>query len=162
MLYACNERYAKCCECGRTVVIIEEMDWFDSKRMLSRHFAYLEVVDDIQLMRTYEVVLRYSAINRLKDACVREICRHWITSDGRCEVTSLRRFSGYFLPWSMTMKLRKGSTDTEDHIANHALVLPQMELLPQLSGKLASKDKLIHGNALATIRNLLEHDYSTI
>lgn len=162
MLYACNERYTKCGECGRTVVIVEEMDWFESKRMLSRHFACLEVVDGIQLMRTYEVILRYTAINRLKDASVREICRHWITADGRCEVTSLRRFTGYLLPKSMAMKLRQGLTETEDRMANHALVLPDMELLPELSASLDYKNSMIHGNALATIRNHLETDFSTI
>ena len=144
------------------MVIVEEMDWFESKRMLSRHFASLEVVDGIQLMRTFEVILRYTAINRLKDARVREICRHWITADGRCEVTSLRRFTGYILPKSMAMKLRKDLTETDDHIANHALVLPDMKLLPELSEKLVSKDNMIHGNAFATIRNYLEPDYSTI
>ena len=113
-------------------------------------------VDGIQLMRTYEVVLRYSAINRLKDAIAREICRHWLAPDGRCEVASIRRYTGFLLPVSKSMKLRRGNTEIEDHLANRAFVLPE------LSQKIPSKDKLIPGNALATIRNLLEPDYSTI
>lgn len=162
MVYAGKERYVRCCNCHRTVQIVEEQDWLASKRMASRYFASLDVVEGIQLMRTYEVTLRYSAINRLKDACVREICRHWITSDGRCEVTSFRRLTGFLLPKSLSMKLRRGSTEIEDHIANHAFVMPDMKLLPELVGKLADKDKLLPGNALANIRNLLEPDYSTI
>lgn len=162
MVYAGNERYVKCCDCNRTVEIVEEQDWLASKRMAARYFASLEVVDSIQLIRTYEVILCYTAINRLKDAMVREVCRHWITSDGRCEVTSFRRHTGFLLPKSMAMKLRKGNTDIEDHIANHAYVMPDMTLLAELKNKLVNTDKLVPGNALTIIRNLLEHDYSTI
>lgn len=60
------------------------------------------------------------------------------------------------------MKLRLKSTDVEDYLANHAVVLPEIRLLPELSLKLASSGRLIPGNALATIRNLLEPDYSII
>lgn len=162
MVYAGKDRYVKCVECGRTVEIIDEQDWLASKRMMSRYFASLEVVDGIQLMRTYEVILRYSAINRLKDASAREVCRHWITSDGRCVVTSLRKFTGLLFPKANSMKLRLGLTETEDHIANHAAVLPGVSLLPQLMTRLATVEKLMPGNALTNIRNLLEPDYSTI
>ena len=62
----------------------------------------------------------------------------------------------------LSMKLRMKSTDVEDYLANHATVLPEIRLLPELSRKLVSRDKLMSGNALATIRNLLEPDYSTI
>lgn len=136
MVYAGKDTSVKCVECGRTVEIIEEQDWLAAKRMVSRYFALLEVVEGIQLMRTFEVIFRYSAINRLKDASVREVCRHWVTSDGRCAVTSLRRFTGFLVPKAKSMKLRKGLTETEDHIANHAYVLPNMTLLPELSMKL--------------------------
>ena len=162
MVYAGKDRYVKCVDCGRTVEIIEEQDWLESKRMMSRYFASLEVVDGIQLMRTYEVILRYSAINRLKDASAREVCRHWITSDGRCAVTSLRKFTGFLIPKATSMKLRKGLTETEDHIANHAVILPGVKLLPELKMKLATVERLMPGNALTNIRNLLEPDYSTI
>ena len=162
MVYAGKDRYIKCVECGRTVEIIEEQDWLASKRMMSRYFASLEVVDGMQLMRSFEVILRYSAINRLKDASVHEVCRHWITADGRCVVTSLRKFIGLLMPKPKSMKLRPGSTDTEDHIANHAVILPGVRLLPELKMKLATVERLMPGNALANIRNLLEPDYSTI
>lgn len=162
MVYSGNERLVKCCECGRTVEIIEEESWLSSKRTVQRYFATVDVVEGIQLMRTYDVVLRYSAINRLKDVSVQELCRHWITSDGRCEVTSKRRFMGTFITLFKSMKLRLKSTDVEDYLANHATVLPEIRLLPELSRKLVSNDRLIPGNALATIRNLLEPDYSTI
>ena len=162
MVYAGIDKYVKCVDCGRTVEIIEEQDWLASKRMMSRYFASLEVVDGIQLMRTYEVILRYSAINRLKDASAREVCRHWITSDGRCLVTSLRKFTGFLMPKAKSMKLRRGLTETEDHIANHAVILPGIKLLPELMSKLASVERLMPGNALTNIRNLLESDYSTI
>ena len=59
MMYAGSARYATCLECGSTVEIVEEQDWLESKRMVSRHFATLEVVEGIQLIRSYEVVLRY-------------------------------------------------------------------------------------------------------
>ena len=162
MVYAGKDRYVKCVECGRTVEIIEEQDWLEAKRMASRYFALLEVVEGIQLMRTFEVILRYSAINRLKDTSVREVCRHWVTSDGRYAVTSLRRFTGFLMPKAKSMKLRKCLTETEDHIANHAYMLPKMTLLPELSMKLAPVDRLVPGNALTVIRNLLEPDYSII
>ena len=162
MVYAGKDKYVKCVDCGRTVEIIEEQDWLESKRMMSRYFASLEVVDGIQLMRTYEVILRYSAINRLKDASAREVCRHWITSDGRCVVTSLRKFTGFLMPKTKSMKLWKGLTETEDHIANHAVILPGVRLLPELKMKLATVERLMPGNALTNIRNLLEPDYSTI
>ena len=162
MVYAGKDRYVKCVDCERTVEIIEEQDWLESKRMMSRYFASLEVVDGIQLMRTYEVILRYSAINRLKDASVREVCRHWITSDGRCVVTSLRKFTGFLIPKATSMKLRKGLTETEDHIANHAVILPGVKLLPELKMKLATVERLMPGNTLTNIRNLLEPDYSII
>ena len=162
MVYAGKDKYVKCVDCGRTVEIIEEQDWLASKRMMARYFASLEVVDEIQLMRTYEVILRYSAINRLKDASAREVCRHWITSDGRCVVTSLRKFTGFLMPKAKSMKLRRGLTETEDHIANHAVILPGVKLLPELMSKLASVERLMQGNALTNIRNLLESDYSTI
>ena len=162
MVYAGKDRYVKCLDCGRTVEIIEEQDWLESKRMMSRYFASLEVVDGIQLMRTYEVILRYSAINRLKDASAREVCRHWITSDGRCVVTSLRKFTGFLIPKATSMKLRKGFTETEDHIANHAVILPGIKILPELKMKLTTVERLMPGNALTNIRNLLEPDYSII
>ena len=162
MVYAGKDKCVKCVDCGRTVEIIEEQDWLESKRMMSRYFASLEVVDGIQLMRTYEVILRYSAINRLKDASAREVCRHWITSDGRCVVTSLRKFTGFPMPKTKSMKLRKGMTETEDHIANHAVILPDVRLLPELKMKLATVERLMPGNALTNIRNLLESDYSII
>lgn len=162
MVYAGKERYVKCVECGRTVEIIEEQDWLASKRMMSRYFASLEVVEGIQVMRTFEVILSYSAISRLKDALVREVCRHWITSDGRCVVTSLRKFTGFLMPKVKSMKLRRGLTETEDHIANHAVILPGVNLLPELMTRLATVEKLMPGNALTNIRNLLEPDYSTI
>ena len=162
MVYAGKDRYVKCVDCGRTVEIIEEQDWLESKRMMSRYFASLEVVDGIQLMRTYEVILRYSAINRLKDASVREVCRHWITFDGRCVVTSLRKFTGFLIPKATSMKLRKGLTETEDHIANHAVILPGIKILPELKMKLTTVERLMPGNALTNIRNLLEPDYSII
>ena len=162
MVYAGKDRYVKCLDCGRTVEIIEEQDWLESKRMMSRYFASLEVVDGIQLMRTYEVILRYSAINRLKDASAREVCRHWITSDGRCVVTSLRKFTGFLIPKATSMKLRKGFTETEDHIANHAVILPGIKILPELKMKLATVERLMPGNTLTNIRNLLEPDYSII
>ena len=162
MVYAGKDKCVKCVDCGRTVEIIEEQDWLESKRMMSRYFASLEVVDGIQLMRTYEVILRYSAINRLKDASAREVCRHWITSDGRCVVTSLRKFTGFLMPKAKSMKLRKGMTETEDHIANHAVILPDVRLLPELKMKLATVERLMPGNALTNIRNLLEPDYSII
>lgn len=66
MVYSGNERFVKCCECGRTVEIIEEEAWLSSKRSVQKYFATVDVVEGIQLMRTYDVVLRYSAINRLK------------------------------------------------------------------------------------------------
>lgn len=162
MVYAGKDKYVKCVDCGRTVEIIEEQDWLASKRMMSRYFASLEVVDGIQLMRTYEVILRYSAINRLKDASAREVCRHWLTSDGRCVVTSLRKFTGFMIPKAKSMKLRRGLTETEDHIANHAVILPGVKLLPELMSKLASVERIMPGNTLTNIRNLLESDYSTI
>lgn len=162
MVYAGKDRYVKCVECGRTVEIIEEQDWLASKRMMSRYFASLEVVDGIQLMRSFEVILRYSAINRLKDASVREVCRHWITDDGRCAVTSLRKFTGLLMPKPKSMKLRPGSTDTEDHIANHAVILPGVKLLPELMTRLATVERLMPGNALSNIRKLLEPEYSII
>lgn len=162
MVYAGKDKYVKCVDCGRTVEIIEEQDWLASKRMMARYFASLEVVDEIQLMRTYEVILRYSAINRLKDASAREVCRHWITSDGRCVVTSLRKFTGFLMSKAKSMKLRRGLTETEDNIANHAVILPGVKLLPELMSKLASVERFMQGNALTNIRNLLESDYSTI
>ena len=162
MVYAGKERYVKCVECGRTVEIIEEQDWLASKRMMSRYFASLEVVEGIQVMRTFEVIFSYSAISRLKDALVREVCRHWITSDGRCAVTSLRKFTGLLMPKAKSMKLRRGLTETEDHIANHAVILPGVRLLPELKMKLATVERLMPGNALTNIRNLLEPDYSAI
>lgn len=155
MVYSGNERFVKCCECGRTVEIIEEEAWLSSKRSVQKYFATIDVVDGIQLMRTYDVVLRYSAINRLKDVTINELCRHWITSDGRCEVTSKRRFMGTFITLFKSMKLRLKSTDVEDYLANHAVVLPEIRLLPELSHKLVSSDRLVPGTALATIRNLL-------
>ena len=60
------------------------------------------------------------------------------------------------------MKLRKRSTEIEDHLANKASVIPDMTLLPELSQKLGSTERLMPGNALATIRNILEPDYSII
>ena len=162
MVYTGKDKYVKCVECGRTVEIIEEQEWLASKHMMSRYFASLEVVDGIQLMRTYEVILRYSAINRLKDASAREVCRHWITSDGRCAVTSLRKFTGFLIPKATSMKLRKDLTETEDHIANHAVILPGVKLLPELKMKLATVERLMPGNTLTNIRNLLEPDYSII
>ena len=154
-VYSGNERFVKCCECGRTVEIIEEEAWLSSKRSVQKYFATVDVVEGIQLMRTYDVVLRYSAINRLKDVSVHELCRHWITSDGRCEVTSKRRFLGTFITLFKSMKLRLKSTDVEDYLANQTVVLPEIRLLPELALKLVSSDRLIPGNALATIRNLL-------
>ncbi len=162
MVYAGKDKCVKCVDCGRTVEIIEGQDWLESKRMMSRYFASLEVVDGIQLMRTYEVILRYSAINRLKDASAREVCRHWITSDGRCVVTSIRKFTWLLMPKAKSMKLRRDLTETEDHIANHAVILPGIKLLTELKMKLATVERLMQGNALTNIRNLLEPDYSTI
>ena len=162
MVYAGKERYVKCVECGRTMEIIDEQDWLASKRMMSRYFASLEVVEGIQVMRTFEVIFSYSAISRLKDALVREVCRHWITSDGRCVVTSLRKFTGFLMPKVKSMKLRRGLTETEDHIANHAVILPSVRLLPELKMKLATVESIMPGNALTNIRNLLEPDYLTI
>lgn len=162
MVYTGKERFARCCECGRVIEIIEDNDWLASKRMMSRYFASLEVVEEIQVIRTFEVVFRYNAINRLKDYSVREICRHWLTSDGRWAVTSLRHFIGELIPWCWKMKLRKGSTDIEDDLANKASVIPGMILLSELSMKLGTPNKLMPGNALSTIRNILEPDYSFI
>lgn len=162
MVYAGNDRFAKCCECGNIVEIIEENDWLASKRILVRHFASLEVVEGLQVIRTFEVVFRYNAINRLKDYSVRELCRHWITTDGRWTVASLRHFIGGLMPWCRKMKLRKGSTDIEDDLANKALIVPDMALLTELSMKLGTPNKLMQGNALSTIRNILEPDYSII
>jgi len=162
MVYAGKDRFAKCCECGNIVEVIEGNDWLASKRMLVRYFASLEVVEGLQVIRTYEVVFRYNAINRLKDYSVRELCRHWITSDGRWAVTSLRHYVGGLMPWSRKMKLRKGSTDIEDDLANKASVIPGMILLSELSIKLGNLNKLMPGNALSTIRNILEPDYSII
>lgn len=162
MVYAGKDRFAKCCECGNIVEVIEGNDWLASKRMFARHFASLEVVEGLQVIRTFEVVFRYNAINRLKDYLVREICRHWITSDGRWAVTSLRHFIGVLMPWCRKMKLRKSSTEIEDHLANIASVIPGMRLLFELSVKLGTANKLMPGNALSTIRNILEPDYSII
>lgn len=162
MVYAGKDRFARCCECGCTVEIIEDNDWLASKRMMACYFASLEVVEGIQVMRTYEVVFRYNAINRLKDYSVREVCRHWITSDGRWAVTSLRRFIGGLFPYSKKMKLRKGSTEIEDHLANKAVLIPDMMLLSVLALKLGNTDILMPGNALSIIRNILESDYSII
>lgn len=162
MVYAGKDRFARCCECGRTVEIVEENDWLATKRMMPRHFAVLEVVEGLQVMRTYEVVFRYNAINRLKDYSVREVCRHWITENGRWAVTSLRRFIGGLLPYPKKMKLHKGSTEIEDHLANKAVVIPDMRLLPVLAMKLGGSDMLMPGNVLSTIRNVLEPDYSII
>lgn len=162
MVYAGKDRFAKCCECGNIVEIIEEKDWLASKRMLARHFASLEVAEGIQVIRTYEVVFRYNALNRLKDYSVREICRHWITSDGRWAVTSLRHFIGGLMPWCHMMKLRKSSTEIEDHLANIASVIPEMTVIPELSMKIGNPNRLMPGNVLSTIRNILEPDYSII
>ncbi len=162
MVYAGKDRFAKCCECGNIVEVIEGNDWLASKRMLVRYFASLEVIEGIQVIRTYEVVFRYNAINRLKDYSVREICRHWITSDGRWAVTSLRHFIGGLMPWCRKMKLRKGSTDIEDDLANKSSIVPNMTLLTELSMKLGTPNKIMPGNALASIRNILEPDYSII
>ena len=162
MVHSGSDRYVKCVECGRTVEIVEEQKWLAAKRMASRYFAFLEAINDIQVMRTFEVVLQYSAINRLKNSFVREVCRHWITDDGRCVVTSPRRFTASFFPATRRMKLRTGSTETEDHMANHAYILPGFTLIPKLLMKLATTDVLIPGNALTNIRNLLEQDYSTV
>ncbi len=162
MVYTGRDRFAKCCECGNIVEVIEGNDWLASKRMLVRYFASLEVVEGLQVIRTFEVVFRYNALNRLKDYSVRELCRHWITSDGRWAVTSLRHFIGGLMPWTRKMKLRKGSTDVEDDLANKALIVPDMALLTELSMKLGIPNKLMQGNALSTIRNILEPDYSII
>ena len=162
MVYTGKDRFARCCECGHTVEIIEDDDWLATKRMICYYFASLEVVEGLQVMRTYEVIFRYNAINRLKDYLVREICRHWITADGRWAVTSLRRFIGRLMPCSKKMKLRKGDTEIEDYLANNAIVIDNGNLLPELSMALGSKRKLIKGNALTIIRNTLEPDYSII
>ena len=162
MVYTGKDRFARCCECGHTVEIMEDDYWLACKRMICCYFASLEVVEGIQVMRTFEVIFRYNAINRLKDYSVREICRHWITSDGRWVVTSLRRFIGRLMPCSKKMKLRKGDTESEDYLANNAIVIPDMTLLPELSQVLNSKRNLIKGNALSIIRNTLEPNYSII
>lgn len=157
-----NDRYVRCENCGRAVEIIEEQDWLASKRMISRYFATLYVIEGIQLMRTFNVTLSYSTINRLKSASVLEICCHRITPDGRCAVTSRRRFTSILMPKGKAMKLRKDSTDAEDLTANHAYIRPYMKLLPELAMKLALTNKIMLGNALSTIRNLLEPDCSTL
>lgn len=66
------------------------------------------------------------------------------------------------MPKAKSMKLRRGLTETEDSIANHAVILPSVKLLPELMSKLASVERLMQGNALTNIRNLLESDYSII
>lgn len=162
MVYTEKDPFAICRECGNVVEVIEENDWLASKRMWVRHFAYLEVVEGIQVLRTYEVVFRYNAINRLKDYSVRELCRHWITSDGRWTVTSLRRYFGSLMPWSRKMKLCKGLTEVEDDLANRASVIPELTLIPELYLKLGGVDMLMPGYALSTIRNILEPNYSII
>lgn len=55
MVYSGNERFVKCCECGRTVEIIEEEAWLSSKRSVQKYFATVDVVEGIQLMRIYDV-----------------------------------------------------------------------------------------------------------
>lgn len=164
MVYAGHDRFVKCVECGKTVKIIESKDWLASKRMAFRDFASLEVVDGIQLIRTYKAVLRYNAINRLMDCSACEICRHWITSDGRYAVTSClnRCFIERLVLSPTKMKLCKGSTEVEDHLANAAFVLPDIALIPELSQKIGKKLRELPVNALATILNTLEPDYSII
>ncbi len=162
MVYREKNRYAKCHECEKNVEIIEEDDWLAYKRCVPLYFASLEVIDNIQLMRTYETIFRYSAINQLNDVSVHELCRHWMTSEGYCEVTSLRRFCGAYLTPFRSMVLRNSSTDNEDYIANHAIVLPDMTLLSELDGKLGMYEKLIQGNILATIKNILKPNNSHI
>lgn len=70
----------------------------------------------------------------------------------------------WYLPLTLfrSMVLRSSSTDNEDYIANHAIVLPEMTLLSELDGKLGMYEKLIQGNILATIKNILKPNNSHI
>lgn len=160
MVFSGNEKFVRCCDCGRIVELVEENDWLLCNRTQADYCATLEVIEDLQVMRTYEIVQEYSANNSLKSTFVREICRHWITSDGHCEVTSVRRFTEIFLPNFNSMRLRKKSTYIEDEYGNNAYILPDIILIPELKSKLDASCIIGRRNMLSKIRRQLEMCHS--
>lgn len=95
----------KCPNCGRVVSITDT-----HKRIFSpsAYFNTTEVVDEMQVLRTYRLnaIYRKGSVSEYE---VIEICRLWLNNKGQTAVTSRKRSLGYYLDsfnWSSEIELR--------------------------------------------------------
>ena len=145
MVYSGTERNVKCLECGRHVQIIESETWKAIKGNIKGWFSTLEVIDGIQLQRTFEIRCRYYLDGRDHQYYIRELSRHWLSPQGEFAITALPRMMGQFLdcfPLVGKIELRGTSQMVYDYIVDNSELYPDLQLIPPLS-ELTYED--IHG-----------------
>ena len=158
MVYAGNSRIVKCMECGRTLRVIEADTWKSIKGTLKGWFSTLGVIEGLQVQRTFEIRCRYSLRDRKHEYFIRDLCRHWLSSEGELEITALPRIMGQFMdsfPFNGKIELRGTSQMVYDYIADNAQVYPEYQLLPLLSDSLTPEDILSYGRQ-TTLQKVLK------
>ena len=156
MVYSGTERNVKCLECGRYVQIIESETWKAIKGIIKGWFSTLNVIDGIQLQRSFQIRCRYYLDGRDHQHYIRELSRHWLSPQGKLAITALPRMMGQFLdcfPLVGKIELRGTSQMVYDYIADNSELYPDLQLIPPLS-ELTYED--IHGTGSQTfIRDMM-------
>ena len=103
--YEGKAKSIKCPHCGRVVKII------DTKKRIffpAVYFNTTEVLDNIQVLRTYRLNATYRKGSESSYEVI-EVCRLWLNSKGQTAVTSRKRSLGYYLDnfnWSSEIELK--------------------------------------------------------
>lgn len=158
MVYSGTERYVRCLECGRHVQIIEAKTWESMNHTIKSWFSVLEVVEDIQLQRTFEIKCRYNLKNCTQDYAFCELCRHWLSHKDEIAITAVPHIMGQFvtgLPVVSSIKLRESSHMVYDYIADNSVVYPKSELIDILSDSMPLED-IILKDSQTVLRELIQ------
>lgn len=158
MVYAGDARKVKCMECGRTLRVIEADTWKSIKTTLKGWFSTLGVIEGLQVQRTFEIRCRYSLRDRKHEYSIRELCRHWLSSEGELAITALPRIMGQFMdsfPFNGKIELRGSSKMVYNYIADNAEVYPDYQLSSPLSNSLSPEDILGYGRQ-TTLQKILK------
>lgn len=157
MIYSGMERNVRCLECGRHVQIIEEKTWDSIRGTLKNWFSVMEVIDGIQLQRTFEIKCKYNLKSCNHDYTVRELSRHWLSPEGEIAVTAVPHIMGQFItdfPVISSIKLRESSRMVYDHIADNSVVYPKSKFIDILAKSLPLEN-IILKDSQTVLRELI-------
>lgn len=145
-----------CHDCGTELYVIDLANTRKSRLPYSFIFCIAECLDGIQLIRTFKLACNLLLAYETETFRCKEVCRHWISTDGQSAVTALPLVMGRFIGFGK-FHLRNRNRILYDYYADIADVYPGSIFLDKTQSLLDSLNRnLPQKSLLSFIMQLYE------